>query len=251
MKRVAKPSRRKAAVAKKLKLKATGPSTKDKRPAKGAPWFTVFTGANNLEYQRYMREEWGWEKRGENPLFEKLCLEGQQAGLSWATVLAKRQAYRKAFHRFNVKKVARMTDGDVKKVMQAAKRGPGGKDAVICHIGKLLSIPQNARQVLALRSSPYIDPKTGSAHKDLDGLLWSFVGGKPILNKHKNFKAMPTKTATAEAMSKALRKLGFNFCGPTICYSLMQSCGLVIDHPKGTPEYKAAVQRLSKRKARR
>mmetsp|Transcript_29956 Transcript_29956/g.75491 ORF Transcript_29956/g.75491 Transcript_29956/m.75491 type:complete len:267 (+) Transcript_29956:91-891(+) len=212
------------------------------------PWFSVFAGSNNEEYQAYMRNEWGWEKRGDVALFEKLCLEGQQAGLSWATVLAKRAAYRKAFHNFNIAKCAAMSDKDVDRMLTSHKSRFGGRDSVICHRGKLLSIPQNARRVLSLRSAPYIDPKTGAACRTLDELLWSFVDGKPILNNWPSKKAIPTVTPTAETMAKALRKLGFSFVGATICYSLMQSCGLVIDHPKGTPEHRAAAARLARRR---
>jgi len=215
-----------------------------------APWFGVFAGSNNAEYTAYMRTEWGFEKRGEVPLFEKLCLEGQQAGLSWATVLAKRGAYRKAFMRFNVKKCAGMSDKDVEQILVETKRGTGGRDAVICHRGKLRSIPHNARCVLALRSAPYVDPRTGQVCRTLDELLWSFVGGAPILNSWASPKAIPTVTPVAEAMSKVLKKLGFAFVGATICYSLMQSCGLVIDHPRGTPEHKAAAARLARRRGR-
>merc|ERR1712232_1390269 len=122
--------------------------TKRRSPVLKAPWFTAFAGANNKEYIHYMQTEWGWEKRGDAALFEKLCLEGQQAGLSWATVLAKRSAYRKAFHRFNVARVASMTARDVDKIIAQAAAGPGGRDAVIMHKGKLMSITENARCVL-------------------------------------------------------------------------------------------------------
>lgn len=215
------------------------------------PWFSVFAGANNQEYQAYMRDEWGHEKRGDVPLFEKLCLEGQQAGLSWATVLAKRAAYRKAFHNFNIKKCAAMSEKDIDAVLVAAKEGPGGRDAVICHRGKLLSIASNARCVLNLKSPNVvvpIDPVTGSPCRTLDALLWSFVGGSPVLNSWQSPKAIPLTSPPADAMAKALKKLGFSFVGPTICYSLMQSCGLIIDHPVGTPEHTAAAGRLAKRK---
>mmetsp|Transcript_14088 Transcript_14088/g.31158 ORF Transcript_14088/g.31158 Transcript_14088/m.31158 type:complete len:339 (-) Transcript_14088:324-1340(-) len=213
------------------------------------PWFSVFAGTRNMEYESYMRNEWGWEKRGDVPLFEKLCLEGQQAGLSWATVLAKRKAYRKAFHNFNIRKCAKMTDKDVDRLLAQQKKLGGGRQSVICHRGKLLSIPANARCVLNLRSAPlHLLPEgDGSPCRTLDALLWSFVEGKPILNQWSTTKEIPTVTPTATAMSKVLKKLGFSFVGETICYSLMQSCGLVIDHPKGTPEHRAAVARLKRR----
>eukprot|EP00928_Gymnodinium_smaydae_P018644 TRINITY_DN17102_c0_g1_i3.p1 TRINITY_DN17102_c0_g1~~TRINITY_DN17102_c0_g1_i3.p1 ORF type:complete len:263 (+),score=63.90 TRINITY_DN17102_c0_g1_i3:86-874(+) len=224
------------------KTKRGGSSASDQ------PWFIKFAGANNTEYIRYMRDEWGWEKRGDNALFEKLCLEGQQAGLSWATILAKRGAYRKAFHGFNVAKCAAMSDRDVGRVLAAARAGPGGRDSVLLHRGKLLSIAKNARCVLELRSAPYEDPHSGVKHRTLDGLLWSFVGGAPVLTNVPSFKKMPVTSPAAKEMSRVLKKRGFSFIGPTICYSLMQSCGLVIDHPRGTPEYDAAVKRLAKRK---
>merc|ERR1712039_546897 len=129
-----------------------------------------------------------------------------------------------------------------------AASGPGGRAAVIMNKAKLLSIVRNAKCVLRLRASPFQDPDVGTVHRTLDGLLWSFVGGKPILSNVKSSKAIPAVTPTAERMSKALKKLGFSFVGPTICYSLMQSCGL-IDHPVGTPEHAAAKLRLAKRKA--
>eukprot|EP00401_Gymnodinium_catenatum_P032219 CAMPEP_0117536262 /NCGR_PEP_ID=MMETSP0784-20121206/41362_1 /TAXON_ID=39447 /ORGANISM="" /LENGTH=231 /DNA_ID=CAMNT_0005332819 /DNA_START=42 /DNA_END=733 /DNA_ORIENTATION=- len=210
--------------------RARGMKGEAAKPA-ATPWYCAFTGSRNAEYEKYMREEWGWEKRGDRPLFEKLSLEGQQAGLSWATILAKRDAYRKAFHGFNVGKCAAMTSEDVDSVLASAKAGPGGRVAVVCNRGKLLSIPHNAQCVRALRSAPYVDPTTGVKYRTLDGLLWSFVRGRPILNTWASTKNIPTVTPTAEAMSRTLRKLGFSYVGPTICYSLMQSCGLVVDHP--------------------
>mmetsp|Transcript_275 Transcript_275/g.928 ORF Transcript_275/g.928 Transcript_275/m.928 type:complete len:239 (+) Transcript_275:35-751(+) len=211
------------------------------------PWYTVFVGSNNPGYMKYMQTEWGFEKRGDQALFEKVCLEGQQAGLSWATVLAKRQAYRRAFHNFHIGKCAAMTSKDIDKVMSDARKGPGGSAAVILHRGKLLSIVSNAKAALRLKQEPYVDPNTQEVHKSLDGMLWSFVNGRPQLNNWKVFKEMPTATPTAQAMSKALKKKGFNFCGPTICYSIMQSCGLVVDHLAGSPEWRAAKARLKAR----
>mmetsp|Transcript_48753 Transcript_48753/g.80797 ORF Transcript_48753/g.80797 Transcript_48753/m.80797 type:complete len:234 (-) Transcript_48753:38-739(-) len=222
------------------------PASKVKNLQVKPSWFESFT--KNPEYVRYMRDEWGWEKRGDKALFEKLCLEGQQAGLSWETILMKRPAYRKAFHGFNVAKCAAMTARDIQRILSAASAGPGGYAAVICNRAKLMSIPKNARCVLALRTSPYEDPATGELHRSLDSLLWSFVGGKPLVNHWAIIADAPTTTPAAEAMSRTLKKLGFSFVGPTICYSLMQSCGLVIDHPRGTAEHKAAVARISKRK---
>mmetsp|Transcript_15865 Transcript_15865/g.35543 ORF Transcript_15865/g.35543 Transcript_15865/m.35543 type:complete len:187 (+) Transcript_15865:47-607(+) len=124
------------------------------------PWYTVFVGSNNPGYMKYMQTEWGFEKRGDQALFEKVCLEGQQAGLSWATVLAKRQAYRRAFHNFHIGKCAAMTSKDIDKVMSDARKGPGGSAAVILHRGKLLSIVSNAKAALRLKQEPYVDPNT-------------------------------------------------------------------------------------------
>ena len=205
---------------------------------KPKPWFTVFT-KGDAEYDRYMSTEWGFEKRGDVPLFEKLCLEGAQSGLSWLTILRKREAYRSVFHHFDPDQVARMTEDDVERIL-STEGDP--RDVVVRHGGKIRAVIQNAQCILKLRKD--------SSEQDaepFDTLLWSFVDDKPILNRLTNMNSAPSKSAESEAMSKALKKLGFKFVGPTTCYSLMQSMGMVIDHPFGTPEWEAARRRLEER----
>jgi DNA-3-methyladenine glycosylase I len=155
--------------------------------------------------QRYHDEEWGVPCFDERRIFEMLCLEGQQAGLSWSTILNKREGYRKAFHNFEVYKVAAMTPQDIEWLLTDA--------SVIRHRGKLESIVDNARAVNDLESLP--------------DLVWSFVDGTPIVNPGNE---VPATTKESDAMSKALKKLGFRFVGSTTCYAFMQACGLVDDH---------------------
>jgi DNA-3-methyladenine glycosylase I len=137
-----------------------------------------------------------------------LVLEGAQAGLSWSTILRKRQNYRRAFARFNVEKVARFTARDIE---------------------RLLADPGIVRNRLKVESA-VINARATIAAGGLGDLLWSFVGGAPIVNRWQTLAELPAETAESRAMSKELKKRGFRFVGPTICYSLMQACGLVNDH---------------------
>ena len=209
-------------------------------------WYeALYSGAMSDEYKAYMRDEWGHEKRGDRALFEKLSLEGAQAGLSWATILSKREGYRAAFHNFDIAKVARMTATDVDCLISAdAAR-------IVRHRGKIESVIHNARCVQELitdASRTHTGPVPPHGH--FDAFLWSFVGGKPILNGWEDASAIPSESAVADQLSAALKARGFKFVGPKICYSLLQSCGLVIDHPKGTPEFNAAKARLADRALR-
>ena len=154
----------------------------------------------------------GRARAGDGKLFELLCLEGMQAGLSWYTVLLKRDAYRRAYFGFDVAKVARMTDARLKPLLQDA--------GLIRHWGKLTAIRDNAVAVRAHLAPP------GA----LGELLWSFAGGRPRDNRRAPGVRLPATTPEAEAMSKALRKLGFRFVGPTTCYAFMQASGMVDDH---------------------
>ena len=215
------------------------------RDSTAPAWFeAVFNGAMSAQYKRYMTDEWSHEKRGDVALFEKLCLEGAQAGLSWATILTKREGYRKSFFHFDLLRCAALSSSDIDKLVAA-------KEAVIVrHRGKCESVANNARCVLRIieenkRSAGAKDapPK----HGYFDRYLWNFVNGKPRLNAWQSAKDIPSESETAVAMSADLRKRGFTFVGPKICYSLMQSCGMVIDHPKGTPEWEAARERLLSR----
>lgn len=204
------------------------------------PWYTMFTKSDE-EYNHYMSTEWGFEKRGEVALFEKISLEGAQSGLSWLTILRKRGAYRKAFFNFDPEKVAAMTEEDVKRLVEEKSRDPSS--VIVRHSGKINSVINNAKCILELREdAEYSDGRYGA----LDKLLWSFVGDKPKLNRIMLSNA-PSKSAESEAMSKELKKRGFKFVGPTTCYSMMQAVGMVIDHPVDSPEWKASLERLKGR----
>ena len=211
--------------------------------ASAPSWFEeMYSGAMSDEYKAYMANEWGHEKRGDEALFEKLSLEGAQAGLSWAVVLAKRDAYRRAFHGFDIEKCAAMTSAEVDKLVTGD--GTSGPNVIVRHRGKIQSVVTNAKCVQRLISEAQAAGQHAS-HGHFDSFLWSFVGGSPMLNDWPNGKAIPSESDVSHAMSKALKARGFAFVGPKCCYSLMQSCGLVIDHPKGTPEWLAASARLT------
>jgi DNA-3-methyladenine glycosylase I len=210
------------------------------QPPAGSTWYgQAFSGSMTDNYRAYMRDEWGWEKRGDVPLFEKLCLEGAQAGLSWATILAKREAYRHAFRGFDIRACAEMTDDDLRYLIE--DRSTSGPHAIVRHRGKIEAVRHNARKALEIIAEA---PAEVPPHGAFDAFLWAFVGGAPRLNRWSTAKEMPTETDEAIAMAKALKARGFKFVGPKICYSLMQSCGLVVDHPLGTPEWTAASLRL-------
>lgn len=166
-------------------------------------------------YLEYHDKEWGVPTIGARELFEILCLEGQQAGLSWITVLKKRENYRRAFHNFAPQRVAAMTEQDVKRLLQ--------NSGIIRHCGKIEAIIANARAYLAMEA----------AGEDFVTFIWQFVDGQPQLNRWQALDQVPAKTDTSEAMSKALKKRGFKFIGSTICYAFMQASGLVNDHLAG------------------
>lgn len=163
-------------------------------------------------YIAYHDTEWGVAQRNAQHLFEMICLEGQQAGLSWITVLKKRENYRQAFHHFDPRKVAAMTDEDVERLVLDA--------GIIRHRGKIQAIIGNARAFLAMEQNgePFVE------------FVWSFVDDKPIVTAAATLAEIPTSTPASDALSKALKKRGFKFVGTTICYSFMQACGLVNDH---------------------
>src|SRR6185437_4611378 len=162
-------------------------------------------------YQQYHDREWGRPLKDDQALFELLSLEGFQAGLSWITVLRKREHYRKVYDGFDPRKVARYTPAKVEKLLA----DPG----IIRHRGKIEASIGNAKAYLALIE------REGSFAR----FLWSFVGGKPRKNSPKNLKDVPARTAESDAMSKALQKAGFKFVGSTICYAFMQASGMVDD----------------------
>jgi DNA-3-methyladenine glycosylase I len=166
-------------------------------------------------YIDYHDKEWGVAQRDGQQLFEMICLEGQQAGLSWITVLKKRENYRRAFHQFDPRKVAAMTEEDVERLVLDA--------GIIRHRGKIQAIIGNARAYLAMEENgePFVD------------FVWSFVDNTPIITQAAELSGIPTSTPASDALSKALKKRGFKFVGTTICYSFMQACGLVNDHVTG------------------
>jgi DNA-3-methyladenine glycosylase I len=159
----------------------------------------------------YHDEEWGVPEHDESRLFEVLSLEGAQAGLSWTTILNKRAGYRRAFAGFDAAKVARFTPAKVERLLQ----DPG----IVRNRMKIASVIRNAAAVVELR-----------ADGSLDELLWSFVDGAPVVNRWKRMGSVPAETPASRAMSKELKRRGFGFVGPTVCYAFMQSCGLVLDH---------------------
>ncbi len=160
----------------------------------------------------YHDAEWGVPLHDDNKLFEFIVLEGAQAGLSWSTVLNKREAYREAFHGFDIARVARMTDAALEKRLT--------NPAIIRNRLKVYSARNNARAALRV-----ID-ECGS----LDGYFWSFVDGKPIRNRWRRRDQLPARTELSDQLSKDLKKRGFNFVGSTIVYSHMQATGMVNDH---------------------
>lgn len=163
-------------------------------------------------YIHYHDTEWGKPQYDSQKLFEKICLEGQQAGLSWITVLKKREAYRAAFYQFDPVKIAQMGSEEVDKLMENA--------GLIRHRAKLEAIIKNAKAYLTMQANG----------EDFSQFIWAFVKGQPQINDVPNLQAVPAKTETSAALSKALKKRGFVFVGETTCYAFMQSMGLVDDH---------------------
>ncbi len=174
----------------------------------------------------YHDTEWGVPSRDDRHLFEMLILEGAQAGLSWSTILRKRENYRKAFAGFDPVKVARF---DARK-RAALMRDPG----IVRNRLKIEATVANARQVLAVQEE----------HGSLAAYLWQFVDDRPVVNAWTALGQVPAETAASRAMSKALIKRGFRFVGPTICYAFMQATGMVNDHI-------TTCFRYSKRRSRR
>ncbi len=163
-------------------------------------------------YRQYHDTEWGVPLRDDQALFELLILEGAQAGLSWSTVLKKRENYRIAFDHFSPEKIARYDDKKVAELLA----NPG----IIRNRLKIAATITNAKAYLSLKESG----------QTLSGFLWRFVHDKPIQNKRHALTEIPARTLESDAMSKALLKAGFKFAGTTICYALMQASGMVNDH---------------------
>ncbi|MDE2306913.1 MAG: DNA-3-methyladenine glycosylase I [Xanthomonadaceae bacterium] len=176
----------------------------------------------------YHDTEWGVPLHDDRVLFEFLCLEGAQAGLSWRTVLAKRERYREVFHRFEIARVAAMRDRELEKLLL----DPG----IIRNRLKLSATRDNA--VAALR----VIDEFGS----LDGYLWSFVDGRPIQNRWRDKTEVPATTPLSDRMSKALKQRGFRFVGSTICYALLQATGMVNDHLVGCFRHDACARAVTR-----
>jgi DNA-3-methyladenine glycosylase I len=160
----------------------------------------------------YHDREWGVPHHDDSALFELLTLEGAQAGLSWRTILARRDEYRRAYHGFDIARVAAMRDAQLEKLLTTS--------GIIRNRLKVFSVRDNARTALSV-----IDE-----HGSLDAWLWSFVGGNPVVNRRQGSNEVPAKTEVSDQMSKTLMKRGFRFVGSTICYAFMQATGMVNDH---------------------
>ncbi|HYD16148.1 MAG TPA: DNA-3-methyladenine glycosylase I [Hyphomicrobium sp.] len=178
------------------------------------PW----TGIDDPLYARYHDEEWGVPHADDRRLFEKLVLEGFQAGLSWITILRKRESFRQAFHDFDAARIARYGDKDVARLM--ADQG------IVRNRLKVEATIDNAKAYLTLKK-----------RQSLASFLWQQAGGKPGANSFAKFGEVPASTDVSLRISKALKKEGFRFVGPTTVYAFMQSTGMVNDHLVGCPRH--------------
>jgi len=177
---------------------------------KRCPW----PGIADPEYQRYHDEEWGVPLTGEQQLFEKIALEGFQAGLSWLTILRKRENFRRAFDGFNPERIARYGPRDVARLMKDA--------GIVRNRAKLEATIDNAKAYARL-----------AERTTLHDFLWGFFDDGPLRNRHRTMADVPAATALSQRISKALKDQGFRFVGPTTVYAFMQSAGMVNDHLVG------------------
>ena len=187
---------------------------------------------NDPLYITYHDDEWGIPVHDDRLLFEFLILEGAQAGLSWLTILKKRENYRKAFHSFDYETIANYTEADIERLLS----DPG----IVRNRLKIESAIKNARGVMKIQEE----------FDSLDAYLWRYVEGIPKQNEWKSMAELPAKTELAEMMSKDLKKRGFNFVGPTICYAFMQAVGMVNDHTTDCFRYEE-IKQLSQAKIQR
>jgi len=174
----------------------------------------TWAGISDPLYTRYHDEEWGVPKTNDRALFEKLVLEGFQSGLSWLTILRKRDNFRKAFHDFDAARIARYTDKDVTRLMTDA--------GIIRNRLKIEATVANAKAYLELKK-----------REGLAAYIWNFIDGQPIINRFQTAADIPAQTELSKDISKALKKQGFRFVGPTTVYAFMQSVGMVNDHLVG------------------
>lgn len=171
-----------------------------------------WAGSDDELMLAYHDEEWGAPTRGDRELFELLTLEGAQAGLSWRTVLHRREGYRRVFEGFDLERLAGWSDEDQARALQ--------DQGIIRNRAKVAATVGNARAAL----------EVVAAEGSLDGLLWRLAGGAPRVNRFTSIGEVPAETAESKAMSKELKRRGFRFVGPTICYAFMQASGMVNDH---------------------
>ena len=186
-----------------------------------------WANANLLETKHH-DEEWGVPLHDDRLLFELLILESAQSGLSWATILQKREGYLKAFNHFDAKKIARYSDKKIASLMNDA--------GIVRNKLKINATIENAKQFLVIQKE----------YGSFDHYIWSFVNGKPINNQWKTGAEVPSSSEESEAMSKDLKKRGFKFVGPTTCYAFMQAVGMVNDHLVSCFRYKA-VKKMQKK----
>jgi len=182
---------------------------------KRCEWLT-----NDEIYLKYHDKEWGVPLYDDRVLFEMLILEGAQAGLSWITILKRRQGYRKAYDNFDPEKMAKWTDEKIQKLLNNPE--------IIRNKLKVAAAKQNAQAYLRIVEE----------YGNFKDFIWSFVENKPIINSWKSISEIPAMTKESETMSKELKKRGFKFVGPTICYAYMQSVGMVNDHITTCYRYK-------------
>ncbi|TXL61755.1 DNA-3-methyladenine glycosylase I [Cerasibacillus terrae] len=163
-------------------------------------------------YIEYHDKEWGRPVYDDRKLFEMLCLEGAQAGLSWITILRRRENYQEAFNSFQVEKISQYDASDVERLVK--------NEGIIRNRRKIESVIKNAKAVLQIREH----------YGTFSAYIWKFVDGKPIINQWKDDEEVPNQSEQSIAMSKDLKKRGFSFVGPVICYAFMQATGMVNDH---------------------
>lgn len=179
-------------------------------------------------YTAYHDQEWGVPVHDDRRLFEMLCLEGAQAGLSWITILRKRENYRKAFDNFDPKKIARYDRRKIERLLLDA--------GIVRNRLKVNGFVKNARA--------YLD--TAREFGSFDTFIWKFTGGSQMVNHRRTMKQIPATTTESDAMSRELKRRGFTFVGPTICYAFMQACGMVNDHLTGCFRYREVSRKTRK-----
>ena len=177
-------------------------------------------GNQSVLYQQYHDEEWGVPLHNDTRLFKFLILEGAQAGLSWETILKKREGYREAFDQFDAEKIAKYSDDKIESLLQNPN--------IIRNRLKVKSAVLNAQLFLEVQKE----------YGSFDTYIWQFTGGKTIQNRFKKISQLPANTLKSDAMSKNLKKRGFKFIGTTICYAFMQATGMVNDHVVSCFRYK-------------